>query len=97
MTLIEQIQEWYASQCDGDWEHSYGVEIGTLDNPGWLIKIDLIDTKLQDREFAQMSRGDSDIDVDWLHAKIEEGKFQGACGAKNLEELLGIFLKWADA
>ena len=31
------LQRWYVAQCDGEWEHAYGVEIGTLDNPGWSI------------------------------------------------------------
>ena len=95
MSTLNDLQRWYAAQCNGDWEHSYGVEIGTLDNPGWLVKIDLIDTELQAREFAAISRGDSDNDADWLHAKLEDEKFQGACGANNLNEVLEIFLKWA--
>jgi len=33
--VMERIQDWYRRQCDGDWEHSYGVKIETLDNPGW--------------------------------------------------------------
>ena len=32
MSLIRWLEEWYKSQCDGDWEHLFGVEIGTLDN-----------------------------------------------------------------
>jgi hypothetical protein len=32
--LLRWLQDWHAGQCDGDWEHSYGVDIGTLDNPG---------------------------------------------------------------
>ncbi|MET8161729.1 Imm53 family immunity protein [Sphaerisporangium sp. NPDC005289] len=40
------LQSWYASCCNDDWEHSYGVTIDTLDNPGWHLKIDLVDTPL---------------------------------------------------
>ncbi|MEU4549059.1 Imm53 family immunity protein [Nonomuraea dietziae] len=43
---LTSLQSWYASCCDDDWEHSYGVTIGTLDNPGWCMKIDLVDTSL---------------------------------------------------
>jgi hypothetical protein len=39
MGLIEQIQGWYAAQCNGDWEHRYGVSIDTLDNPGWSVTL----------------------------------------------------------
>ena len=27
------LQAWYATQCDGDWEHANGVSIESLDNP----------------------------------------------------------------
>ncbi|MET9563851.1 Imm53 family immunity protein [Streptomyces tauricus] len=33
------MQNWYAQQCDGDWEHEWGVEIAMLDNPGWNVSI----------------------------------------------------------
>ena len=28
------LQRWYLERCDDGWEHSYGVRIDTLDNPG---------------------------------------------------------------
>ncbi|MES2063387.1 MAG: Imm53 family immunity protein [Bacteroidota bacterium] len=37
--------EWYQAQCDGDWEHSNVIEINSLDNPGWSLKVDVGDTK----------------------------------------------------
>jgi hypothetical protein len=40
------LQRWYVAQCDSEWEHGFGVEIGTLDNPGWCIRIDLNHTAL---------------------------------------------------
>jgi hypothetical protein len=27
MEIIEQIQTWYAAQCNGDWEHQYGISM----------------------------------------------------------------------
>ncbi|MFE3999789.1 Imm53 family immunity protein [Nocardioides sp. YIM B13467] len=36
---------WYADQCDGEWEHEFGVKIETIDNPGWSVTIDLVDTE----------------------------------------------------
>jgi hypothetical protein len=32
--LLEWLMRWYAAHCDGEWEHTYGVVIDTLDNPG---------------------------------------------------------------
>ncbi|PYJ29620.1 MAG: hypothetical protein DMF24_09765 [Verrucomicrobia bacterium] len=53
---FQRLQRWYKAQCDGDWEHSYGVSIGTLDNPRWSLKIDLVDTPLQDKSFTEVKR-----------------------------------------
>ncbi len=39
--ILAWLQDWYRSRCDGTWEHSYGVKIDTLDNPGWLVTVDL--------------------------------------------------------
>ncbi|RRJ95187.1 hypothetical protein Ga0100231_013590 [Opitutaceae bacterium TAV4] len=44
-SALQRLSEWYASQCDGDWEHSYGFKISTLDNPGVAIEIDLFGTR----------------------------------------------------
>lgn len=42
---IKLLQNWYASQCDGEWEEQYGVKIDTLDNPGWNVRIGLDETE----------------------------------------------------
>jgi hypothetical protein len=34
--LLKRLQDWYVSQCDGGWEHTYGISIDTLDNPGGI-------------------------------------------------------------
>ncbi len=46
--VLAELQRWYLAQCNDDWEHSYGVTIETLDNPGWSVHIDLADTALSD-------------------------------------------------
>ena len=28
---------WFQDHCDGDWEHSSGIHLETLDNPGWAL------------------------------------------------------------
>jgi hypothetical protein len=95
MDELQELQAWYASQCDEDWEHTYGVTIETLDNPGWMLKVDLRDTELEGRSFEPMGRGDSEDDADWIHCKVEKEQFIGCGGAGNLSELLRVFLKWA--
>lgn len=33
------LQSFYNRLCDGDWEHSFGVNLTTLDNPGWDLVV----------------------------------------------------------
>ncbi|MFG2177529.1 immunity 53 family protein [Streptomyces abikoensis] len=91
--VFEWLQGWYIAQCNGDWEHEWGVKIDTLDNPGWTMRIDLKGTGLEDREYPrqQVSRSEDD----WVCAWIAEKSFHAACGPGNLTEALSLFRSWA--
>jgi hypothetical protein len=93
-SLLNRLQSWYASQCDGDWEHDKGVSIDTLDNPGWRICINLVGTTLESRPFEEIEIDRTE--EDWLRAWVEDGSWNGAGGALNLRELLTAFLDWSD-
>jgi hypothetical protein len=94
MNTFDKIQKWYKENCDGDWEHSYGVEITTMDNPGWRIKIDLIDTELQEKSFERIKK---EINKNnWIDCYIENGVFKGFGDPLKLEEILKIFIEWAE-
>ena len=80
------LMQWYLAQCDEDWEHQFGVEIGTLDNPGWSLSIDLDGTSLEGRMFGPLYDGVSeqeqpvqggDGDVPWMVCRVEGSKFKG--------------------
>ncbi len=92
MDNLKWLQEWYIQNCDGDWEHCYGIEIGTLDNPGWRIDIDLINTNLENEEFEKIVLQKSEND--WIHCCIVDGVFKGHGGPLNLVEIIEIFQKW---
>jgi hypothetical protein len=94
-SALQRLQQWYKSQCGNDWEHSYGVSIGTVDNPGWRLEIDLTDTPLQYKAFTEV-KSDYEHDTNWLTCFLRDGKFQGACGPGRLEDMLEIFLEWAE-
>jgi hypothetical protein len=81
--------------CNNDWEHTYGVFISNIDNPGWTLKVELKDTYLYEIQFNELKIQRNDED-DWIICKVENGDFQGFGGLKNLGELLNIFLDWAD-
>lgn len=89
------LQKWYASHCDGDWEHDERIEIGSIDNPGWRVRIGLVDTALEARSFERL-RVERDAD-DWIHAWVEGQTYNAACGLANLGEALSLFRDWASA
>ena len=89
---FQALQQWYLAQCDGEWEHSYGVHIATLDNPGWLIKIDLHGTALADVLFHSVAR---EHESDWFNCRRTDTQFVAAGGPLMLDELLAIFIRWA--
>ena len=91
---LAALQAWYAARCDGEWEHRFGVRLGSLDNPGWQLDVDLVDTNVAGRHFARVERFRDD--ADWVVAFRDETQFHGACGALQLGELLTTFLDWAE-
>jgi hypothetical protein len=93
--LLTRIQRWYAAMCNDDWEHTYGIVISNIDNPGWSLKVELKDTYLYDVEFKKIHIQRENED-DWVVCSVKDGEFQGYGGLENLGELLSIFLDWAD-
>ncbi len=88
---IERIQDWYKLNCNGDWEHSYGYSIATLDNPGWTIRIDLAETCLDKLDFKKEFQN-SECKHDWFIIKTEKEVLDIACGPENLKQVFEIFL-----
>jgi len=94
--VLIELQQWYVSNCNSDWEHTFGCRIGTLDNPGWYVEIDVEDTRMETIPFSEVdARNRSDID--WVFCKLEAKTFKGYGGPANLEEVLDIFLDWVKA
>ncbi|MCY7296084.1 immunity 53 family protein [Alteromonas sp. a30] len=94
MNTLEKIMNWYASNCDGDWEHSFGVKIDTLDNPGWTIQVDIAETGLSGKCFDEVDIQRSE--TNWIYCNVSDDVFKGAGGTSNLEELIKVFLNWAE-
>ena len=92
MDTLTWLQEWYLSQCDGEWEDTEGVKIDTLDNPGWAVEISLVDTEWETEPFEKIFVERSEHD--WIHCKLEDRRFRGAGGPKNLQEILEVFRSW---
>jgi Immunity protein 53 len=93
MNELEELQQWYASNCNGDWEHGYGIEIDTLDNPGWHLRIELNETNLENHSFTSIQIENNEHD--WYTCKVEKNKFEAFGDPYKLTELIKIFLDWA--
>ncbi|MDN3015877.1 immunity 53 family protein [Paenibacillus sp. BSR1-1] len=92
------MQKWYLQQCDGDWEHQFGISVQNLDNPGWMLTIDLEGTNLEDKHMDKIEiiRNEQDWLDCWIEFDKYKYKFHGAGGPNNLEEILTIFKNWAE-
>lgn len=93
--VIVWLETWYAGQCDGDWEHAYGIRIDTIDNPGWRVAIDLSGTDLEDRPFDGSSEGSGP--TNWIRCRVEDNVFKGYGGPVNLLDILSRFRAWAQS
>lgn len=92
MDNLKWLQKWYQENCDGEWEHMYGVEIATLDNPGWHVIIDLTDTK-----YEKLENKDLKIDIsenNWMRCFINNRIYDGCGDSGKLEEIIETFKKW---
>ena len=100
MNTLGRIQSWYLSQCDGDWEHRFGLTVGTLDNPGWMVDIDLHHTNLEEMSFSPIEYGivaqSLEDEGNWLSCRVENKVFKGRGGPEKLQEILDRFLDWTE-
>jgi len=94
MSIIKWLEEWYESNCDDLWEHAYGVIIDTLDNPGWRLRFDIIETPYEHIVFDDVII--KRTDTDWIHCRKKDGYIDCGGGPKNLEEMLELVKKWMD-
>lgn len=99
MTTLARLQDWYARQCNGVWEHSLGIVIQTCDNPGWWVKINLNGTELEACPFAELAEGvNPEREAQgprWLSCHVQDHTWHGAGDETQLDRVLEIFLSWA--
>lgn len=91
---LERLQRWYRSHCDGIWEHQHGVRLDTLDNPGWMLTIDLAGTPLDGVAFPERVVHRSDND--WVVCRVQEQTFDAKGGPENLTEMVDVLLRFSE-
>jgi len=95
-TALQRLTEWYSRQCNEDWEHSYGFDIGTLDNPGVTLSVDLRETELESVPFEE-KKEDYESKDRWMICRRSTEKFEGRGAPGRLEDIIEEFLRWAEA
>jgi len=65
MNILTNLENWFSSRCDGDWEHGCRIKITTLDNPRRSIDVSLHDTELVDCVLEIMKTDRSEEDWFW--------------------------------
>jgi len=92
---FEWLQHWYKSQCDGDWEHEYGISIETVDNPGWYLTINLSETKYAECTFQSIQVEKDELN--WYFCLTRNNNFEASCGPCNLGEVIVVFRNWIES
>lgn len=93
---LQRLTDWYARQCDGEWEHGYGFKIDTLDNPGVVLRVDLRGTCLESVPFEERKEATDSKDR-WMVCRRNEGKFEAFGAVGRVEDLIDAFLRWAES
>lgn len=95
MNELAWLQQWYRDHCNGQWEHHNGIEINTLDNPGWAVKIDGLAPTLGPH--LPMRVDDEISETSWTKCTLEDGVFQGYSDPDGLERIIQVFQNWIHA
>jgi hypothetical protein len=100
---LQWLEKWYATQCNGTWEHQHGILVQSLDNPGWLVKIDLNGTNIEKFASDQILRttgvpptaANQNLGGPiWMLCEIRDRKFNGAGDQSKLRDILDCFQNW---
>jgi hypothetical protein len=91
---LQWLDTWYQSQCNGDWEHSRGMQLESLKERGWQLTIHLIGTSAAN---ASPQRLNLDTPCgEWINCSISKDRFQGSGDPRKLEQIIGVFRQWVE-
>ncbi len=88
-TEVDGLQEWYASHCDGDWEHGAGVRIQSQPQASWSIVLSLGGTTLEGATLPPP------LGIGGVRVTIDSHDYLATCDADNLEASIRAFLDWS--
>ena len=95
--VMERLINWYLKFCDGIWEHSQGIEISTIDNPGFRIKINLKGCGYNCSFFEEIDwECAENPEQDWIHCLMKDEIWYGYGSPNNFCKLISIFIDWEE-
>jgi Immunity protein 53 len=90
--IIETIDEWYASRCNGTWEQKKGVKMDTVAEGGWWIRVDL---SPEEAERLKNLMRPVDVSIDeskdhWISCNVLGDAIIALCAPGMLKEMLTL-------
>jgi Immunity protein 53 len=87
------IEQWLGRQTEDYLSTEKAIQIETLDNPGWGVRVDLKGTSALSGDI-DTAEFEENADY-WFHCSIAQKKFIGYGGVHNLSSILTCFTSWA--
>lgn len=88
---FEEMTKWYNAQCNGVWEHSYGIELTTTDNPGWRLEVDFKDTNLEGIHYDNLEFM-KENEKTWYTFSVRNNVFVASSGPLSLLKIVEQFI-----
>ncbi len=89
--MIDWLEKWYNSKCNGEWEHQHVLKIESLDNPGWNVEIDFNGTGIKVENVQWKLHEISEND--WIGYSVMNNVFSSSGDPLKLNLMLEIFRK----
>lgn len=94
MGLLNWLQDWYIQECiiNNNYNSDEIINIDTIDNPGWHIRINLKGIKSTRKILDEINVDNGDDD--WVFIKMNSGVFEGVGDKNKLVYILQFFKAW---
>jgi hypothetical protein len=92
--ILKWLQNWFFQNCDGKWEKEQRLLIETIDNPGWLLTLQLKNSINDNNAIEDLSI--ERTEKNWCQSYIKNNEFVAVGGPFNLTEILYCFRSFVE-
>ncbi len=89
--LLNWLSNWYKIECNGDWEHTYGITIN-ITQDRVFVEIDIDDTRFDNDSIMSEIKFESSKN-DWVNIEIENQKFVAKGDRSKLIQIIEYFIE----